>query len=140
MKILPFVFICVALVKCKPENTTPTKPATTSSFDATKATLLKNGMFVTVSHGSTTGTVSLYDQAGIKFVVFDPFLSPSGPDLKVYLSKDVSATDYIRIGKLQSTMGRQVYAVPGTPLIKDYHYIHIWCEAFSVEFAHAEVK
>jgi hypothetical protein len=69
--------------------------------------------------------------------VFDPFESQNGPDLKVYLSKTENASEYINAGKLMSTMGRQTYPVPGMPNLSQYPYVHIWCEAFSVEFARA---
>ncbi len=145
MKLIPtktvfLGFIIGTLACCKPENATPTASATTSGFDMTKASLIKKGDFVEVSHGPTTGTAHVYDQAGTKYVVLDPFVSPSGPDLKVYFSKDKNASDYIRLGKLLSTRGKQEYIVPGSPIVGDYHYVHIWCEAFSVEFSHAEIK
>ncbi len=96
-------------------------------------------MFVGLD-GPTTGTASIYDQGGVKYVVLDPLNANNGPDLKVYLAKDINAKDYIRLGSLKSTTGKQSYAVPGTPTISDYNYVHIWCEAFSVDFARAEVK
>jgi hypothetical protein len=39
-----------------------------------------------------------------------------------------------------STMGKQTYEVPGTPDIMQYPFVHIWCEAFSVEFARAPLQ
>ena len=37
---------------------------------------------------TVSGTVKIYDDAGKKAVVLDPFSSQNGPDLKIYLSKD----------------------------------------------------
>jgi hypothetical protein len=139
MKLLILIaFIIIA--GCRPQNTTPTMPVTqTSGLDTTKAQLLKKGMFVGLD-GPTSGTASIYDQAGSTYVLLNPFESHSGPDLKVYISKDINAKDYIRLGNLQATSGRQVYSVPSGTTITDFNYVHIWCQQYSVDFARAEVK
>ncbi|SRR5260221_6907636 len=139
MKTVIAIFFTMGMIRCTVENTTPLTPAGLTTLDTTKAQLLKSGMFVGLD-GPTTGTASVYDQHGTKYIVFNPFQSHSGPDLKVYLSKDINANDYIRLGKLQAISGRQVYVVPGSPSISDYNYVHIWCEKYTVDFARAEVK
>lgn len=127
-------------VSCTVENTTPaTPPSTTSTFDSTKAQLLKKGLFVGLD-GPTSGKVGLYDQSGAKYIVLYPFQSHSGPDLYVYLAKDVDAADYIKISKLQAVSGFQVYKVPVSFTVSDYNYVHIWCQMYSVDFARAEIK
>ena len=60
--------------------------------------------------------------------------------MKVYLSKDEHATEYIRVGKLMAITGRQVYEIPGSPDLAQYPFVHIWCEKFSVEFARAQMN
>jgi len=140
MKMLIGYSIILSLICCTPQNTTPVVPSTTNNaFDSSKAQLLKKGTFEGLD-GPTTGTASVYDQSGTKYIVFDPFMSHSGPDLYVYLSKDANAIDYIRVGKLQAISGRQIYSVPGNPSLNDYRYVHIWCQAYSVDFARAEIK
>lgn len=140
MKPLVVALSIIVILGCTVKNITPTTPPTISTtFDSTKAQLLKKGMFVGLD-GPTSGTATVYDQSGKKYIVLNPFNSHSGPDLYVYLSKDANAADYIRIGKLQATMGRQIYNVPGSPNIMDYSYVHIWCQAYSVDFARAEIK
>ncbi len=140
MKTLIIFFIVISLLGCTIHNTTPVVPATNNStLDTTKAQLLKKGMFVGLD-GPTSGTASIYDQSGTKYVLLNPFQSHSGPDLKVYISKDINANDYVRLGNLQATTGRQVYAVPSGIAIADYNYVHIWCQAYSVDFARAEIK
>src|SRR5258708_207410 len=137
-----FTFLCLAwaMLNCTPKNITPAvPPAGNSTFDSIKAQLLKKGMFVGLD-GPTSGTASVYDQGGTKYIVLNPFQSHSGPDLYVYLIKDKDASDYIRVGKLQATSGKQIYAVPGMPVVADYGYVHIWCQAYSVDFARAEIK
>lgn len=140
MKNLLFVVLSLVGLSCAVENTTPAAPpSTANTFDSTKAQLLKRGMFVGLD-GPTSGKASLYDQSGTKYVVLYPFQSHSGPDLYVYLAKDINAADYIRISKLQATSGFQVYKVPVSFTVSDYNYVHIWCQMYSVDFARAEFK
>lgn len=135
------LLLAVALyAACAPQNTTPTMPkGTPSGLDTTKAVLLKTGMFVGLD-GPTSGTASLFTQSGTVYLLLNPFQSHAGPDLKVYISKDSSASDYIRLGALQAVMGRQVYTVPSNVMIGNYNYVHVWCEKYSVDFARAAVK
>jgi hypothetical protein len=110
------------------------------NFDETSATLIKQGTFTGIGGHAASGVASVYESNGLKVVVLDPYSSQSGPDLKVYLSKNVGATTYINLGQLKSTDGKQVYGIPGNPSIDEYTYVHIWCEKFSVEFARAPLQ
>lgn len=130
------ILLWILLVGCSTDNVVPTTPAAPSNFDPTKATLLKMGTFEGVGH-TVSGTAGIYESNAKKYVHLDPFSSQNGPDLKVYLSKDVNASSYIKLGNLKSTGGSQSYEVPGMPDIAEYTYVHIWCEQFSVVFARA---
>lgn len=131
--------LILLLISCKPEDMTPTTPVGNNP-DLTGATLLKQGMFVGIGGHTASGTASIY-KLGTKFyIVLDPYESQNGPDLKVYLSKNETASEYINVGKLMSTMGKQTYDVPAMTDIGQYPYVHIWCEAFSVEFARAMLQ
>jgi hypothetical protein len=125
---------------CTPQNTTPVMPVVkNTALDTTKAQLLKKGMFVGLD-GPTSGTAAIYNQSGTIYVLLSPFQSHAGPDLKVYVSKDADANDYVRLGDLQAVTGRQVYVVPGGITIADYNFVHIWCQKYSLDFARAQVK
>jgi hypothetical protein len=87
---------------------------------------------------TVSATVKLYEQSGKNYVYFEMLNSQNGPDLKVYLSKDANATQYIRLGVLKSTMGNQSYEVPAMTDLGQYPVVHIWCERFSVCFGIAE--
>jgi hypothetical protein len=137
MRIL-LVFLMLQLA-CTAENATPTAPAPVPTFDPTNATLLKSGNLEGIGH-TVSGTASLYESEGIVYVLLDPFSSQNGPDLKVYLSTDVNASNYISLGKLKSTAGTQAYPVPGMPAVANYTYVHIWCEQFSVVFGRAAIN
>ena len=131
-------FFLLALFSCTADNVTPAM-AVVDTFDPTQATLLRQGMLAGVNH-SVSGHVAVYDDHGTLVVLLDPYTSQSGPDLKVYLSKDVSASEYIKLGNLKSTTGKQSYRVPGSPDIIQYNFVHIWCEQFTVVFGRAEIK
>jgi Electron transfer DM13 len=138
MNKLSIVLLVIALISCQEENNTPTTPVN-NTFDINNATLLKQGMLMGIGGHTVSGTASIYEQEGKKYVVLDPYSSQNGPDLKVYLSTTVNASSYINLGALKSITGTQVYAVPGNPDLDEYPYVHIWCEQFSVEFGRAEV-
>ena len=136
MKTLFTSFFILSLIACQPEDMTPTSPVGNNP-DLSGATLLKQGMFVGIGGHTASGTVKVYKLGSKLYIVLDPYESQNGPDLKVYLSKNETASEYINLGKLMSIMGKQTYEVPGMPEISQYPYVHIWCEAFSVEFARA---
>lgn len=138
VRIVLFFFMTSAFVACEKDDSPPSIQAI-ESFDPAKAILLKRGTITGINH-TASGTASLYEQNGNRIVYLNPFSSQDGPDLKVYFSKDAGASEYVRLGQLKSTMGAQAYTVPSQINVDDYHYVHIWCERFSVEFARAEIK
>lgn len=137
MKIVTAVLLFSLVMACNPEDATPITVTNPSDLDFTNAVVVKEGMFIGIGGHTASGTAKLYELSGKKYIVFDPYSSQNGPDLKVYLSKDENATEYIRVGKLMAVTGRQVYEIPGNPDLAQYPFVHVWCEKFSVEFARA---
>ena len=140
MKTILAISLGLLLFACQPEDATPTTPPSGNTPDLSQAKLLKSGMFTGIGGHTASGTVKVYELNAKYYIVFDPYSSQNGPDLKVYLSKDETATAYIRVGKLMATMGKQTYEVPGSPNLAEYPFVHIWCEQFSVEFARAPLQ
>ena len=138
MKQIFILFFVIAIASCKEDEGTPSAPID-DTFDPSTATLIKSGMLVGVGH-TVSGTASIYESAGKKTVLLDPYSSQNGPDLKVYLSKDEKASSYINLGKLKSLDGKQSYEIPNNPDVTDYKYVLVWCEQFSVIFGKAELK
>jgi ABC-type multidrug transport system fused ATPase/permease subunit len=64
----------------------------------------------------------------------------NGPDLKVYLSADLSDDDFIDLGPIRATEGSANYVIPLGRDITKYKNVLIWCRAFSVLFSYAEFK
>jgi hypothetical protein len=136
-----FVFVAIVLLMaCREENSTPIEPVI-DPFDPTTPTvnLLKQGDLIGVGH-TVSGSVKVYEDGGKKIVVLDPFSSQNGPDLRIYLSTDQNATQYVNLGALKSVTGKQSYDVTGMPDLEKYKFILVWCQEFSVLFGKAELK
>lgn len=108
-------------------------------FDSSKSVLLLDGDFEDVVH-VVTGKVSIYDNKGDRMLVLDPFTTEAGPDLKVYLSTDDKASEFVNLGNLMSNSGKQYYPIGTSVVLSKYKYVHIWCQDFSVNFGQAALK
>lgn len=135
IRTIAIIFICIS---CGPDDAIPEAPAD-DMFDTSKAMLVRTGMLVGVNH-TATGTASIFHSEGKHTIVLDPFESQNGPDLKVYLSKSVDASEYVNLGPLKSVSGKQSYEIPSDVNAANYPFVLIWCEKFSVIFAKAELK
>ena len=83
--------------------------------------------------------VALLVQSGNEtFLRFENLKTINGPDLRIYLSSDLSANDIVDLGPIRATEGNVNYTIPfGTDLGK-YKNAMIWCRAFSVLFSYAQ--
>jgi Electron transfer DM13 len=146
MKIYKFIYapiLVIFLSYCSKSNTdaTPTvAPAIDSTFNVTKATLLKQGTFSGNMSYSVNGTTKLYEYLGKKYIYFENFSSNNGPDLKVYLATTTTATQFINLGALKGTTGTQVYLINMPPDFTQYNKILIWCQQFSALFGKADLQ
>ncbi|MEM6531970.1 MAG: DM13 domain-containing protein [Myxococcota bacterium] len=75
----------------------------------------------------------------------DSFSTEEGPDLFVLLHKQRSPKSYakgqyVNLGKLKQTTGKQSYSIPDTLSPDDYASVVIWCKKFDVTFAVAVLK
>ncbi len=136
MKINLAFIVVFALFACEVEENTP-EQMTADDFDATGASVLKEGILNGIGGHAVSGTARIYEKAGIYYLVFDPYQSQNGPDLRVYLSRNESATSFISLGLLKSTTGRQSYRIPAGININEFSHVHVWCQQFSVQFGRA---
>lgn len=139
-KLYPVLGIVLLLGCTDRTENTPVAPAP-QTFDpqASGVVLLKQGTLMGIGH-TVSGTVKIYAAGEQYHVVFDPFTSQNGPDLRVYLSEDANATAYLNLGLLKSTTGFQSYPLPGKPDLARYPYVIIWCQQYTVLFARAAVQ
>ena len=70
-----------------------------------------------------------------------------GPDLRVWLSeanaprnaRAVRANEYVDLGRLRSSDGEQIYRIPAEVDLAEIESVVIWCRAFGVFFASADL-
>jgi Electron transfer DM13 len=65
------------------------------------------------------------------------FSSSNGPDLRVYLSKEMNPVNYIDLGPLKATGGNQIYQINGMPDFTQYKYALVHCRQFNHLFGWA---
>ncbi len=111
---------------------------------ANDSQVLRKGVFSNadaVHSGSGTASVIQTNQGLV--IKFENFKVTAGPDLLVYLTKNnfentKSPGEFVSLGKLKSTSGEQVYALPDNA--SEYASIIVWCRAFSVSFTGAVLR
>lgn len=85
---------------------------------------------------------------GSHVVRFENFRSTNGPDLFVWLtttanpqsSDAVTAGETLSLGALKGNVGNQNYEVPANADVGAYMSVVIWCRAFGVLFAAADLS
>jgi len=92
------------------------------------------------SFHKTEGNALIISDNNQNYLRLENFKTTNGPDLKVYLSNDLEAEDYVSLGELKGNIGDQNYQLPDGIQAEDYQYTLIWCEQFSVLFGSAELQ
>jgi hypothetical protein len=104
--------------------------------------IIYQGEFVGAGDGfhEVSGKAFILEVNGSQVLRFENFTATNGPDLKVYLSKDTSANDYVSLGRLKGNIGSQNYDLTEMVDLEEYSKVLIWCERFSVLFGHSNIK
>lgn len=117
-------------------------PVMSDSDTINPATMLKGQFKDGDAVHSGSGDVSVVNTDEGPILVFgDNFKVTNGPDLLVYLSpnsSDEPLGEFASLGKLKSISGEQAYNLPSN--YTDYKTVVIWCRAFTITFATAELK
>jgi len=137
-KLFIFILFPALISACSKEENTPMDDLNDPGIPT--GMVLAQGVFSGTSSYQVTGSVKYIEANGAKTLRFENFISSNGPDLKVYLAKDVNAVNFISLGVLKSTSGNQNYNVTGMPDISQYKYALIWCQQFGVLFGSAQLK
>lgn len=93
----------------------------------------------TVGHPAS-GTARIVEADGKTYVRYEDFKTLNGPDLFVYLAKDLDAKEFVNLGALRATEGNINYEVPEGVDVSEYRYVMVWCRAFSVLFNYADIS
>lgn len=135
---LPSVLLIILLAACKKENQNATPVTPIMEMPDTDAVTLKTGIFLNGPYGTVMGNTRIVRiQNGSWQLLLQNFYSSNGPDLYVYLSKEIMPVNFISLGRLRSTTGNQLYNVPGMPSLAEYKYINIHCQQYNHLFGHA---
>ena len=87
-----------------------------------------------------TGNVRVIQTPEQSIVRYENYDGTNGPDLKVWLTNDLEATDFVSLGRAKGNQGNINYTVPANVDVDDYRYVITWCEAFGVLFDYAEIN
>jgi len=85
------------------------------------------------------GVVRLIETGEGSVVRYENFKSINGPNLHVYLAKDLNATEYIDLGPIKGVEGNINYSVPAEVDLSEYRYVMYWCVPFGVLFNYADL-
>jgi hypothetical protein len=127
--------LCLSFLACDKEDSSPT-PST--GFDANGKTLLGTANFSSAAH-ATNGTVKIYSDNTSKYLVLENFKTDKGPDLYIYLSNDLKATNFSNITKLDQYAGSFFFKFDKTVDEKTKDKVLIWCKQFAVLFGSADL-
>lgn len=86
-----------------------------------------------------SGTVRLVEGDGKRYIRYENFKTINGPDIYVYLAKDLDAKEFVNLGHVRATEGNINYEVPSGVNVKDYPYVLTWCKTFGVLFNSAKL-
>jgi len=140
-KVFLCLFLAVAIASCVKQNEAPTIPVnenippdtTGSNSNMPKYT----GNFINGPYGGVTGMAKVYLQNGKYILALENISVVNGPDLHVYLSKEMPPINFIDLGKLKSTSGNQLYEIPGSPDFKEYTFALVDCQLYNHLFGSA---
>lgn len=127
-------------------------PAEGSSADGASATAnpvpsgnieLYSGEFETQAHSSSGRAALVQLDDGSRVLTFENLDTDPGPDLRVYLVDGPAENDeigeFVDLGALKGNVGNQQYKIPDDVDITRFTTVSIWCRAFSVGFAKADL-
>lgn len=138
-KLILSIFVSmVVLSSCIKENT-PIDPVN-NPVDTATAVSRFSGTFGSGPYGTVTGVAKIYLQDNKNILALENFNSSNGPDLHVYISKEVQPVNYIDLGKLQSVSGSQQYPLTGDINFSEYKFALIHCRQYNHLFGSAELK
>lgn len=130
--------LAIGISSCSKSNdTADTIENPPPPIDTTISSVRYAGNFENGPYGTTRGTAKIVLTAGKWQLRLEGFSVSSGPDLKVYLSKERLPLNFMRLGSLKALNGDQVYDIPGNPDFMEYPFALIHCEQFNHLFGAA---
>jgi hypothetical protein len=119
-------------------NAAKDKVMNKSEVPPARARVIAQGAFTPHSH-DVKGRALLLQHGHLTTLRFEDFETVNGPDLRIYLSRDLNNRDYIDLGQMKATKGNVNYALPDDIDFARYNTVLVWCEDFSVLFSYAKL-
>lgn len=104
-----------------------------------QSTVIASAEMIAEAH-EVEGTALLLTSGNEAFLRFENLKTINGPDLRIYLSADLSADDIVDLGPIRATEGNINYAIPAGTDLGRYKYAMIWCRTFGVLFSYAQFE
>lgn len=114
-----------------PTSTIDSQPTVTEVYPPAEVT-------GTTGHPAS-GTVRIVEVGGTNYVRYENFKTINGPDIYVYLAKDLEAKEFVNLGRVEATEGNINYEIPSGVSPSDYPYVLTWCKRFGVLFNSAKL-
>ena len=129
-----------ALVSCSKKGQGTTSVPANDNIDSSNAAAKYSGAFTSAPGETVSGKALILLQNSTYSLALENLDAGNGPDLHLYLSKQIQPSTFIDLGKLKSTKGNQVYALSSSPDFAQYKYVLIYCQQYDVLFGSAELK
>lgn len=101
--------------------------------------VVKMGNFQPHDH-DVAGSAAVIEREGVQILRFQDFQTINGPNLHIWLSKDLTGNEYIDLGPIKATQGNANYDLPDDVNLDEYPYVLVWCVPFKVLFSYAELQ
>src|SRR5450432_4408370 len=93
------IMVLVVFTACTKRNEKSTVPLDEKVPETVSASAKLMGDFMNGSHRTVTGTASVYLQSGRYILTLGNVAISSGPDLHIYLSKEIQPVNFIDPGE-----------------------------------------
>lgn len=123
-----------------PQMPNPPVTATTTTPASSGVEVLATASVVPTPAHPASGTAKLIRAGDATYLRYEDYKTLNGPDIYVYLAKDLEAKEFVSLGRVKATEGNINYEIPPEVRVEDYPYALTWCKAFGVLFNSADIS
>lgn len=129
------LFINIKIDEALPEA----KQTESKAMEKSQTQIVSVQVMGTTGHPAS-GTARIIEVDGKRYVRYENFKTINGPDLYIYLAKDLDAKEYVNLGTLRATEGNVNYEIPNGVNLSEYKYVMVWCKIFGILFNYADIS
>ena len=115
-------------------------PTSTSTIGQTQDISTSAAEVTGTAGHPASGTARVVQTGGKTYLRYENFKTINGPDIYVYLAKDLGAKNFVSLGQVRATEGNINYEIPAGVNPSDYPYVLTWCKTFGVLFNSAKIN